>query len=150
MKKLNFSKKTFCNNIDKIKKFLVARYVSFFKDFPLLLCFIITALLNTLLLRIITIGNYMYIKPFIADLGMIFIMSSFAFIFKTEKRRRRYLVILSFVTSVICIKNQGHFSKEKFNPKEPKGVIFFIALAFENYERCFFMKFWFPSFRYFY
>ena len=110
MKKFSFSKMTFCNNANRIKKFLIARYVSFFKDFPLLLCFIVTALLNTLLLRIITIGNYMYIKPLLADLGLIFILSSFVFVFKTEKRRRRYLVILSLVTSIICIIHSVYYT----------------------------------------
>ena len=78
MKKNVFSLIDIKNNILRIKKFLKKNYVTFFKEVPLLLCFIITALLNTLLLRIITVGNFTYLKPLFADLGMLCIFSSFA------------------------------------------------------------------------
>ena len=77
MKKLNFSKKNILKKIDKLKYFFKEHYVMFFKKVPLLFCFIITALLNTLLLRVITVGNFTYLKPLFMDLGMLFILSSF-------------------------------------------------------------------------
>ena len=110
MKKIIFSKKTFNSNIKKIKVFMEKHYVTFFKEIPLLFCFVITALLNTLLLRILTIGNFSYFKPLLADLGMICILSSFMFMFKTEKRRRRYLVVLSFIMSIICVVHSVYYT----------------------------------------
>ena len=103
MKKVRISKETIKGGFDKVKKFMLKHYVRFFKELPLLFCFLITALINTLLLRIITVGNFYYIKPLLADLAMLFILSSFMFLFKTEKKRKRYLLFLSVVTSVICV-----------------------------------------------
>ena len=66
MKKF-FSKKGIQQIIRYINEFIKKHYFSFFKEVPLLFCFLITALLNTLLLRIVTVGNWFYIKPLIAD-----------------------------------------------------------------------------------
>ena len=96
--------------IEKIKSFFRKHYVEFFKEFPLLFCFIVTSLINSLLLRIITTGNYTYIKPFLADLGMLFIISSFMFLFKTEKRRRRYLLFFCLFTSILCIVHSVYYT----------------------------------------
>ena len=42
-------------NIKNIKEFLKKHYVTFFKNSPFLLAFLITTLINTILLRLITI-----------------------------------------------------------------------------------------------
>ena len=110
MKKMKFSKKTIKNNIDKIKKFTVKYYVNFFKEVPLLFCFVVTSLINTVLLRFITVGNFLYFKPFLADLGMLFIFSSFMFLFKTEKGRKKYLLILSLIASIICVVHSVYYT----------------------------------------
>ena len=91
------------NCFNKFSKFFKQHYINFFKEVPLLFCFIVTALLNTVLLRTITVGNFLYLKPLFADLGMLCIFSSFMFLFKTNKKRRKYLLFLSLVTSIICI-----------------------------------------------
>ena len=110
MKKKDISKKKMKERLYKIKEFMIKHYVSFFKSVPLLFCFIVTSLLNTLLLRIITVGNYWYLKPLFADLGMLFIFSSFMFLFKTDKRRKRYLIIMSLVTSIICVVHSLYYT----------------------------------------
>ena len=110
MKKIDISKKNIKKKFVVIKSFLKKHYVDFFKDVPLLFCFIITSLLNTLLLRTITVGNFLYIKPLLADLGALFIFSSFTFLFKSSKKRRRYLFILSFVSAIICIIHSVYYS----------------------------------------
>ncbi len=102
MKRLNFSREEVRKKIHKLQAFLKKHYVVFFKEVPLLFCFIISALLNTLLLRVLTVGNYFYFKPLFADLAMLCIFSSFMFLFKSDKARRRYLVVLSLVTAIIC------------------------------------------------
>lgn len=110
MKKLNFSKKNILKKIDKLKYFFKEHYVMFFKKVPLLFCFIITALLNTLLLRVITVGNFTYLKPLFMDLGMLFILSSFMFLFKTDKGRKKYLVGLSIFTTVVLIIHSVYYT----------------------------------------
>ena len=110
MKKIKFSKKAFQSWIKTFKNFMFVHYVRFFKELPLLFCFIVTALVNTLLLRILTVGNFYYIKPLMADLAMLFIFSSFMFLFKTDKKRKRYLIVLSLITSIFCIVHSMYYT----------------------------------------
>ena len=110
MKKLNFSKKNILKKIDKIKNFFKEHYIVFFQKVPLLFCFVITSLLNTLLLRIITIGNFTYLKPLFMDLGMILIFSSLMFLFKKEKSQKKYLVGLSIFTTIVLIIHSVYYT----------------------------------------
>ena len=110
MKKIEFSQLNIKNKLINLKKFLKKRYITFFKEVPLLLCFIITALINTLMLRVLTVGNFLYVKPLFVDLGMIFILSSFMFLFKKNIKRQRYLIILSLISAIICIINSIYYS----------------------------------------
>ncbi|MBQ8681498.1 MAG: LTA synthase family protein [Bacilli bacterium] len=110
MKKLKFSKdkvKTFGR---KVKSFLEKHCVVYFKKYPLLFYFVVTVLFNTLLLRIITVGNFLYLKPLFADLGMLFIFSAFMFLFKNDRRRKKYLVVMSFVTAIICVIHSVYYT----------------------------------------
>ena len=81
MKKINFSKDNVKSLWKKTKVFFNNHCIVYFKEYPFLFYFMITALCNTLLLRIITVGNFLYFKPLLADLGMLFIFSSFMFLF---------------------------------------------------------------------
>lgn len=110
MKKINLSKKHIHDFFSKIKTFIKKHYVVYFKEFPLLFYFIISALFNTLLLRILTVGNFYNLKPLFADLGMLFIFASFMFLFKSDKKKNKYLVVLSFVTSIICIIHSVYYT----------------------------------------
>ena len=103
MKEHFFSKEGIKKIFKYIKDFINCHYLTFFEDAPLLLCFLVTSLLNTLLLRFVTVGNWYYIKPLIADLGMLFIFSSFMFLFKSDKKKKRYLLVLSILLSIICV-----------------------------------------------
>ena len=103
MKKLNFSKDNVKSKLKKFGKFLKKNYVTFFKKYPLFAFFIVSVLINTLLLRIITVHNCLYFKPLLMDLALIFIIASFGFLFKTDKGRRRYLIFFSIFTAILCI-----------------------------------------------
>ena len=103
MKKINFSKVNVKSLWNKTKVFFYNHCIVYFKEYPFLFYFMITTLCNTLLLRIITVGNFLYFKPLLADLAMLFIFSSFMFLFKTDNKKKKYLVVLSFVTAIICI-----------------------------------------------
>ena len=96
--------------LGKLKQYLDNHFINYFKKYPMLLYFIVTALFNTLLLRILSVGNFLYVKPLIADLGMLFIFSSFMFLFKSENKRKKYLVVMSFVTTLICVINSAYYS----------------------------------------
>ena len=110
MKKLNFSKKNILKKKDKIKSFFKEHYIVFFQKVPLLFCFVITSLLNTLLLRIITIGNFTYLKPLFMDFGMILIFSSLMFLFKKEKSQKKYLVGLSIFTTIVLVIHSVYYT----------------------------------------
>ncbi len=110
MKKMNFSKDNIKGKLKKIRKFLKKNYVAFFKKYPLFAFFIVSVLINTLLLRVITVHNGLYFKPLLMDLALIFIISSFGFLFKTEKGRRRYLGFFSVFTAVLCIIHSIYYS----------------------------------------
>ena len=51
-----------------------------------------------------------YFKPLFFDLGMLFIFASFSFLFKTDKKRKKYLVVLSFVTAIICVIHSFYYT----------------------------------------
>ena len=110
MKKLNFSKKNVLKKLDRIRNFFKEHYIVFFQKVPLLFCFIITSLLNTLLLRIVTVGNFTYLKPLFMDFGMILIFASLMFLFKKEKSQKKYLVGLSIFTTVVLIIHSVYYT----------------------------------------
>ena len=110
MKKLNFSRDNVKSKLKKLGKFLKKNYVAFFKKYPLFAFFIVSVLLNTLLLRIITVHNGLYFKPLFMDLALIFIIASFGFLFKTDKGRRRYLVFFSIFTAILCIIHSMYYT----------------------------------------
>ena len=101
------------NYRDLFNSFMVFFYnhcIVHFKEYPMFFYFLITALFNTLLLRILSVGNFLYLKPLFADLGMLILFGAFMFLFKTEKKRKKYLVVLSFVTAVVCIVHSMYYT----------------------------------------
>ena len=110
MKKEFFSSKNIKKNFKRLLGFLKRHYVVFFKDSLLLLCFILSALLNTVLLRFFTVNNLTTIKPLLADLGMLFVFSSFACLFKSDNGKIRYLMVWSLFSVVLCIINSIYYS----------------------------------------
>lgn len=110
MKAMNFSNIEVNKLFNKVKVFLNKHCIIYFKKFPMLFYFIVTVLFNALLLRVLTVGNFLYLKPLFADLATLFIFSSFMFLFKSNKKKKKYLVVLSFITALICIINSAYYS----------------------------------------
>lgn len=81
-----------------------------FKNYPLLVFFVISVLFNSFLLRAITVHNFFYIKPLVMDLAMIFIISSLGFLFKSNKSRDRYFIFFSIFTSIVCVIHSIYYS----------------------------------------
>ena len=71
--------------------------------------FIITNLINTIVIRGLTVGNYLSIKPALADLSVLLFISAFVYFIK-PKRQIIYLFIWSVIITAVCIINTIYYS----------------------------------------
>ena len=109
--KINFfSKDELINKLKKVKKFFKKNYIDFFKSNPLILFFVLSVTFNTLLLRILTVKNGLYFKPFFIDLAFVLIFSSFIFLFKTSKGRKRFIIGFSIFSTALCIVHSMYYT----------------------------------------
>lgn len=98
------------NKVKKfIKQFKEFEYKEYAKTNILFLTFVITTLINGMLLRFLTVHNYFDIKPVVADLAMILLFGSFVYLFK-PKNRFKYLLIMSVIFILICIINSLYYT----------------------------------------
>lgn len=74
----------------------------------LFITFIITSLINAILIRHFTVNNMFAIKPFLADLVVILLLGSFAYFFK-PKHRFRYFFCIGSILTAICIINAMYY-----------------------------------------
>ncbi len=74
----------------------------------LFITFIITSVINGMLVRQFTIGNGWYIKPAIADLVVVLTLGSFAYFLK-PKHRFWYFLGIGTLLTMICIINAMYF-----------------------------------------
>ena len=95
--------------IDKIKNFNYKDYISTNKLF---FTFVITTLINGMLLRFFTVHNYFAIKPIMADLALILLLGSFVYLFK-PRNRFKYLMILSIIFTAVCVINSLYYTYTK-------------------------------------
>ena len=99
--------KKFINNmINKIKHF---DYKKFIKDNILLVIFVLSSLINSMLLRFLTVQNFFDIQPILCDLSLIILISSFSFLFK-PKTRFKYFLVFSCLFTFICIVNSMYYT----------------------------------------
>lgn len=70
--------------------------------------FIITTVLNSILVRGMTIGNIFYIKPVLADLFIAILVGSFAYFMK-PKHRFKYFFLWAFIFCLINIINAVYY-----------------------------------------
>ena len=103
MKNFVLSKNKLQSFFDNLKKFINRHYIQFFKNNPLIIFFVISIVFNSLLLRIITVKNWFYFKPLLIDFAFALIFSSFSFLFKSEKGKKRYIIGFSIFSTVLCI-----------------------------------------------
>ena len=96
--------------IKKLKeKIIKYDYKQYCKNNILFLTFIISSVINGLLIRILTIGNYFDIRPIIADAAMVIIIGAFGYLIKPKKRYIYYL-IWAIIYSAICIINSMYYT----------------------------------------
>ena len=92
--------------IDNIHNF---NYKHYFNTSILFFTFVITTVINGMILRFITVHNYFDIKPILADLAVVLIFGSFVYLFK-PKNRFKYLLIISVLLNAICIINSLYYT----------------------------------------
>lgn len=140
-------KNRFLDNYYKLKVIYKENKIVFF--------YILGSLINGILLRTFTVGNFYGITPFLADLFISIIFGSFYFSFKKEKGII-YLYIMSILSVIICISNIVYYSYYSSFIS-----ITFISFIITNHETGdanvlgnllnikYFIFIWFPIFLYF-
>ena len=81
----------------------------FFKNNVLFSAFVISSLINGLLLRAFTVKNIMNISPILADLTFILVVGSFGYFFK-PKYRFRYYITWSIILMLVCLINSIYYT----------------------------------------
>jgi len=98
------------NKFIKIKNKLVGfDYKNYCKNNVLFLTFVFSSIINGLLLRTLTVGNYLDIRPIIADAAMVILVGAFGYLIKPSKRYIYYLV-WSIIYSTICVINSMYYT----------------------------------------
>lgn len=92
------------NGKEKIKKLL--KIIK--KDYPVEKFFIISNLINGLIIRIVTVKNGLFISPLLVDLGFLILVSLLSLLIKKEKRIR-YFITLSIIFNIVCIVNSIYY-----------------------------------------
>ena len=71
--------------------------------------FIISNLINGLILRIVTVSNGLSISPLLIDLFFLIIISLLSLLFK-GKARYKFLIIISILFNLICVINSIYYN----------------------------------------
>lgn len=93
------------NNIKNLPKMIV----TYIKDNLLFLVFVFTSLINSSLLRFLTVKNFTDFGPLLADFGSILIIGALGYLFK-PKNRFKYYFTFSIITTVICVINSMYYT----------------------------------------
>ncbi len=75
----------------------------------MVIVFIITNLINTIIIRGLTVGNYLSLKPVLADISVLLFISAFVYFIK-PKKQIIYLFIWSVIITTMCIINTIYYS----------------------------------------
>ena len=92
------------NGKEKIKKLLK----TIKKDYPVETFFIISNLINGLIIRIVTVKNGLFISPLLVDLGFLILVTLISLTIKKEKRIK-YFITLSIIFNIVCIVNSIYY-----------------------------------------
>lgn len=99
-------KKFFLSLKDKIVSFNLKDYC---KNNVLFLTFVFSSVINGLLLRTLTVKNFLDIRPVLADAGIVILIGAFGYLIK-PKKRYIYFLICSIVFALICIINSMYYT----------------------------------------
>ena len=91
-------------NIEKIIK----KFKRYLRTNILMCTFIITCLINGCLVRFFTVANFFAIKPILADLTFLLIVTAFGYFIK-PKHQFKYFITWSILLTFICILNVVYY-----------------------------------------
>ncbi|MDO4963623.1 MAG: LTA synthase family protein [bacterium] len=94
--------------IDTLKKVL-KKIKNYLNTNILMSTFIITSLISGFLVRLFTVGNIFAIKPILADLFMLLVITAFGYFIK-PKNQFKYFLVWSIILTFICISNTMYYS----------------------------------------
>lgn len=94
--------------IDILRK-TINKIVEYVKTNLLMSTFIITSLINSFLVRFFTVGNIFALKPVLADLVVLFVITAFGYFIK-PKHQYKYFLGFSILLTLICIINTVYYS----------------------------------------
>ena len=94
--------------IKKLEK-LIKKIKNYLKTNILMCTFIISSLINGCLIRFFTVQNYFAIKPILADLTVLLIITAFGY-FIRPKHQFKYFLSWSIVLTLICLINAIYYS----------------------------------------
>ncbi len=90
--------------------------ISFFCDLGryaktnvLFLTFVLTSLINAILLRAVTVKNIFDISPILADTAVILLVGSIGYILK-PKNQFKYFLVFSIIFTLICVVNSVYYN----------------------------------------
>lgn len=86
---------------EKIKKSFI--------EYKLLYYFIFSSIINATVLRCFTVFNYFSIRPFIADLGIILLLSALSFLIK-GKNKNKYFLIVTIISVIMFTVNSMYYT----------------------------------------
>lgn len=101
----NFMKKTYSKVLRRIKEISLVLYI---KTNILFITYVLINLINSWLLRIVTMGNIFSFKGIVSDLAFILVTGSFAYLLK-PKKQIRVLMPLTIVMTAACIVNAVYY-----------------------------------------
>lgn len=102
---INFMKKTYLKILRRFKEISLLLYI---KTNVLFITYVLINLINSWLLRIVTMGNMFSFKGIISDLAFILITGSFAYLLK-PKKQIKVLMPLTIVMTAACIINAVYY-----------------------------------------
>lgn len=94
--------------MEKIKSFLT-KIKEYFLNNSLAFLFVILSLINTTLLRFLTVGNYFEIGPVLADIFGLIVLVLLSFIFKS-KHRFKYFLFWTFIIVIVSVINSIYYT----------------------------------------
>ena len=86
---------------EKIKKSFI--------EYKLLYYFIFSSIINATMLRCFTVFNCFSLRPFIADLGIVFLFCALSFLVK-EKNKNKYFVTITTISVIVFIVNSMYYT----------------------------------------
>ena len=83
--------------------------VNYVKTNVLFFTFVITSVINGMLLRFLTVKNYFDIKPIIADTIVVLVIGAFGYFFK-PKHQFKYFITWTIIFAIMCIIHSMYYT----------------------------------------